>query len=579
MPDNIIILRQPGLVPVARSDAHSALPEELLRLPSTDVEADMQSLTERLRSPEWQSHDPYLRAKASEVLDAARQLSGKSEVHYFGIAEIPHVIGLGAYLGDELPVVLYEYDRDASLWRTGGELSEDVEVVGLPEGPPVPVSGSASIRIEVSSRVADDLVRSTIGTDLLADVRISVPEPTVGRVKGSRIAEFVRQETRRVLGRLQNSFPMLREIHLFVAAPNSVCFGVGQAIKPRNTAPCWTYQFRVVEGVPQYRRALCIRHDPIVAPAPLNDDQLFAARVVRTKIAPQALQQVRELANALNVEQPWSQALNLPRVQIENPFPELPVLAKLIGTEIVAANVETAEFAFVAGEWHLGDRLLWSWSQQFSNNEADIARALRLFFTHEYLHIYQGVHGSRARLVGQFANCLEYVDYVADYYALLHEAHWSRSASGTVEKRIALADLIDFMLRAIWAFDHGTGVEWQMRRLRRYLNWYWQLGIIERGPSEVEAMRVLARVPRIEFAGLDQYVRDQWRLVTDLERSRSRPALELAVITDRGLLKRLPSSTTLPLGDLVDRFLQHDHSEIGTFFRAVHEHVDEFHGL
>ena len=67
---------------------------------------------------------------------------------------------------------------------------------------------------------------------------------------------------------------------------------------------------------------------------------------------------------------------------------------------------------------------------------------------------------------------------------MLHQLDWTRRherhrAATDDDKKRFLAEQIDFAIRSFWAFDEAAGNEWQMRRVRRYLNWYWRLVQVE----------------------------------------------------------------------------------------------------
>ena len=47
--------------------------------------------------------------------------------------------------------------------------------------------------------------------------------------------------------------------------------------------------------------------------------------------------------------------------------------------------------------------------------------------------------------------------------------------------RTFLADQIELAIKGFWAFDTELENEWQVRRIRRYLNWYWRFVQLEHG--------------------------------------------------------------------------------------------------
>lgn len=559
-PSGIVLLRQPGLRDASEAAARASLSPHLLRLPVVNVEADMRPFAGEVQIDQWQSQDAFLRRMAAEVLANAGKMGGTPFIHYFGLAEVPHAVGLGAYVGDEVPVTLYEYNRESAVWETGGPEPEGLSTEGLPEGPPMSIAGVAIIRVEISARVADEEVHEAAGRDVLADVRIAIPEPQVGLVRGSAMAERVRVEVRRAFSILHNHFPKLRQIHLFVAAPTTVCFAVGQAIKPRNSVACRTYRFRTSDGRTRQQPAILIRHDALVEPSPLSaEDRALAARMRVERVAP-ALEQVQVWAAATKEWARWFQGMKHPEMSRVAPFPTLPPLGRVVRGDTISPE-DAREFRLAGKKWFIGDRLLVSWNREFGSDPASFDRVLRIFFAHEYLHRFQGVSGSLATGIGRFGLCLEHVDYVADCYALLHEATFGPEVAD-------LSNLVDVMLRSLWAFDADASPEWQVRRLRRYLNWYWRFAVIEKSPQS--QVSVLAASPHIEIAGLDQYLIGARHMV-NLDSSRSGNELELAVVLADGQLVRIQASPSLRLAEMLTAFMDHDHETLKSMFRAVVE--------
>jgi hypothetical protein len=166
------------------------------------------------------------------------------------------------------------------------------------------------------------------------------------------------------------------------------------------------------------------------------------------------------------------------------PFPALPPLWEVVDPR---DTVDLAPFDGDGGyghdkdahSWRLGDRLLLALSST-AGDDATLQRLIQLFLFHEYLHEHNALTKYTAQDVGSYPNSLEHIDYAADLYALLHQLGWAMindaQVVATDETQCRyLADQIDLILRSFWAFDQPfPRDEWQVRRLRRYLNWYWR---------------------------------------------------------------------------------------------------------
>ena len=134
-----------------------------------------------------------------------------------------------------------------------------------------------------------------------------------------------------------------------------------------------------------------------------------------------------------------------------------------------------------------------------------------------------------------------------------------------------LADQIDLILRSFWAFDPNPPVlEWQVRRLRRYMNWYWRSVQIRRARTIVQAIRLFRRQPHVELAGLHQFARGR-RVLVRLDRFDDSTQLELAIVLETDQLLRIQESPNASLSSLLEAFAQGKHSDIRTFFATVFE--------
>jgi hypothetical protein len=235
------------------------------------------------------------------------------------------------------------------------------------------------------------------------------------------------------------------------------------------------------------------------------------------------------------------------------------------------------------GLWRLGDYLLVGLNNASEAQPSVLSSIIRLFLFHEYLHDYHSLSKYTAREVGKFANSLEYIDYTADLYAVLHQLDWLCQSNGALAAdhprlQAELAQQLDLVIRSFWAFEpSGPVSEWQIRRIRRYLNWYWRQIQVARAPDLGMALRVLARPPKVELAGLRQVARGR-RVVAFLDRLDPTTQLELAIVTEDERLFRVSESPNTSLTALIAAFRAGDHSAIKDFFRSTFEFCNQFGG-
>jgi hypothetical protein len=153
--------------------------------------------------------------------------------------------------------------------------------------------------------------------------------------------------------------------------------------------------------------------------------------------------------------------------------------------------------------WQASDELVLAFADKFSDQLAR-RRAIRMFLLHESLHErWHCLTGATSARIGRFAKVLEAVDYQADVWGMLHEYAFS-VAEGAIERpREHWIAMLHTAIETFWAFDAGDAPmrEIEVRRMNRYLNWYWQLLRIERCDDIAAICRTIATRPEIEISG------------------------------------------------------------------------------
>jgi len=558
-----------------------------------DFEVDTRPFSTQVAQGDWGGQAAFLAEKSSEIHEKVTSL-GDAEIHYFGLAEVPHVIALGAFIGDEVPVQIHDFDRDRTSWawpETKQTLS--ARIVGLPTGSVVPAPGSVVLRVALSFPISDKDVQEVAGIDHLADITITLAEgldPAICKVRSSADLQEVRLKIRDALAAIRTRFPNLDTLLVFVAAPVSVCFALGQELKPRNSPPIQTYRYRKVEGQPAYTPAIELSSDlEARVEAPLTTEDLETVRLVR-ELWSGALADVEHYASTKSVAPgmpipKWYEPLDhIPEVLDVRPYPPLPLLSALVpaGARVDPTSFPVEyEFATPENIWRLNDRLLLGLHDSTGRNADDSRRLIRVFLFHEYLHAYHSLTAYRALGIGAFPNCLEHADYAADAYAVIHQVDMETSA-GAIEsdekKRAFLVEQLERVVLSFWAFESQPPVrEWQVRRFRRYLNWYWRLTQVRHAPDLKNALRLLAHAPHVEIAGLHQFARGQ-RVYCRIDRMDTRTRPELALILENEKILRVPDSTTSNLNQLLIAFQQRQHDAIVRFFKGVYERAQELGG-
>jgi hypothetical protein len=586
MSDVLLVLHS-GLRSIDESEAIKELPSQLLHAPRKLIRVDTGAFKEHVDVGDWSGQGQYLREMAANVQRAADGLSDP-QIHYFGLAEVPHVLAFGAAYGTERRMIVHEYDRDAQGWQwPATSPSVGVAVDNVPQGPPISAKGHAVLRICVSAEIHDHDVQAVV-EDPLADVTVRLDGTlAVGRIRHAEDVERIRTAFREALASILQARSGVEVLHLFVAAPVSVSFAIGQELVPRNGPPIQTYRYRKSQSGPSLAPAILISNEVDSESAvSLTESDIAVATQIRSQRWPAVLEQVHEFAgelgrSPLDIQTPWYSVLE-PAADLAKaaPFASLPCLSFLIhDRDGVAPEPYHLDYGHDSTRhvWLLGDRLLANLAKAGDSDDEAVASIIRMFLFHEYVHVHHSLTKYMAVNVGKFPNALERVDYSADTYAIFHELNYRlrrRRGIQPDEMINALRDQLDQVLRSFWAFEGSTPhKEMQTRRLRRYLNWYWRHAQLERAKSIIEAVCLFARSPAVELAGLRMRTDGERRVFSRFVQIPGR-RLELAILSEDERIVRVGDGDASPMEDLVSAFQRGDHGALKQWFRPVFELVE-----
>lgn len=585
----LLVRHHAPLRTVGEAESLGVLSVDELALPRRDIVVDTRPFHEDVEGGHWGTSHAYIRQTAGDIR-AAADATETVRVLYFSMAEVPHVLALGAYVGDERHVQVHDYDRDTDTWAWPEERQTlGIEVEGLP-GERVAQSGPVVVRIEVSYPISDADLDAVVSRERLADVRIRPAggrDPAPGIVRSTEDVQVVRLAFRETLAAILEARPATEIIHLFVAAPVSVCFVIGQELRLRNGRNVQTYRYRRVDGEKAYRPAVLLTVGGLrEVEAPLTPEEVALAASLRG-VWQRALDEVIRYSVARREEmqgiaQHWYDYLE-PRAPIREvaPFPGLRPIWEMVDERDSVSEAPRAEdYAFDKDDrvWRLSDRLLLSMFHGSGGDGERLRELIRLFLFHEYLHDWQDLTKYTAEDVGSFANCLERIDYLADTYGILHQLDFTarRDPSRVPDERAMkdfIREQIDHALQSFWAFEPSPPhFEWQERRLRRYLNWFWRRVQVREAPNLQNALRTLAQQPVVEVAGL-QYRTGRGRIFVVLNEARTGDVLEIGLVLEDGRFFRRGSSTDLSIQEAMEAFGRQDHEALGRFFNSLFEHV------
>ncbi|MCY3673715.1 MAG: SAVED domain-containing protein [Paracoccaceae bacterium] len=161
------------------------------------------------------------------------------KIIYGGLMAVPFTFLTGILIDDENDLIqVFDWDRHAKKWRelNGSDDQERFDITGLED-----VSGKeeAILVVSASYKVDFETVKATLGT--LPVVHMELPNGgTNCHWSKNKQTELCRSFTD-TLVKLKSLG--LKNLHLFVAAPNSLCFNLGRHYDNRNFPHAKIYQY------------------------------------------------------------------------------------------------------------------------------------------------------------------------------------------------------------------------------------------------------------------------------------------------------------------------------------------------
>jgi hypothetical protein len=517
---------------------------------------------------DWTLAEQAVRAEFDVKLREELDRDAAATLHYFGAAPIPAAMLLGFLVGSWARVVphLRHHDSRDWLWpsRSDGERPPKLRERHGPSGAPVLADGDVVVRVATSLAVDLQSTRDVVPKPL-AEFEIALEELGLDALASADEVEMVSREFRALLDAIAQTYPNATTIHVFAAVPVGLAFRMGTLVSPTMHATVQTYYFDR-KASPQQIAAIPLQ-TPRPTRAPITDDAREAAAEMRqlwaselTRIASYA-GLMRERAQREGLTD-WLDFVLPASADAETSYGGRWLeLTPLHETVLANSTVDTAvsqvasDFDYRTGSrtWVFDDGLLSALAKRLTES-ADRARAGRMLLFHEGVHLAaQTVTRHTSNMVGRFPKVLEAIDYSADVWAMLNEYAMARHLleADAHDARQFMLRLIGTATETFWAFDAGAGPlrEIQVRRMNRYLLWYWQQLRIEHAVEVNQVFPILAEQPVLELAGPRLRTRGErvWysldaREVTNLEicvlhksalhRHATGPASDLSLVLD-----------------------------------------------
>lgn len=560
-PKGIILVLQNGFSKISVDECISALPEDWKQLDREKIEVNYSEVLDPSKFYDYNFGQFALEHRRKFANEIKPLIDKKSDyvIAYFGLAPIPLSMDFGQLFHNYRNLKVYQLHHVTKKWYLNGTESpkeNSIKITGLPEKDQKGIS-HALIRLSISHYVNPEETLEVMQNAAEVDIQLDKPNEDVidSEEKMIEISEAVKS----ALDELSANRSELQEIHLFASIPNGLSFLIGTKISPTIHPYIQTYQYSRVEN-PKYKKALLVKSE-IQIERKLTEEDKKNASALRALGDKELKERVNKFCTQNKLDskgRSWLLGI-IPEIKSSSMseafWSELPPISEttLCSDSIyLGADVIENGFRWRKDQWHIDDNFFVALRNRLQTEE-DIKKALRLFLFHEALHYAKhDLTDITSVNIGSFPKVLEIADYQADVYAILNEFGFERKMNGEV------ANVKEFFLRTIsvaletmWSFDDAGRPlsQIQIRRLNRYLNWYWQCARIEKsGNSLDEIIQILEEKPVIELNGLETKEEDN-RFYFNLEKRTSAP-LELGVFTKNKVI-RAGSATNMLIENLI----------------------------
>lgn len=580
MSSGVLLLLHPIITPIDEREAIAALPPSLREAPRRIVtvkpfEVDL----EAIESLDWQDARARQERAFRELVAPVRAANPDFRIHYFGMAPIPLAMHLGYLAGDLARMEAYLLHHVRRDWRFAPEGAPAPAL--LPEKP-LPQSlaeGDVVVRVSVSHRV-DPMDTRAVVPRPLCEIDLGLAHPGEDALERPEHIDAVVKQFDDAIDAIHRSLPNAERIHVFASVPVGLAFRLGARPNPTIHAPVVTYQF-IARRSPRHERALILQRGQGASPVLTGEDRVNA-NALRGRAA-RELELIRRFgaSHRRDAGAWWDHPLP-ERVDPPAFSGRWRSLAPLHETCLMHTRLDEAApgpidgFQLKDDQWQFTDELLAILCRRLTSPAAQ-ERAMRMFLFHE------GVHQTTHRLTREtshemrpFPRVLEELDYQGDVWAMVHEygfSRWDSRAPAPGEARSAFGELIATAIETYWAFDDRgvTRDRFEIRRINRYLIWYWQALRISRASSLAEVLRILAERPLIEIAGPRTRL-DDGRVVYLLD-DRDLEHPELAVLSDDNRIHRFGHSPGSRVREVLDGFRARRSDSIASALKSIFDQV------
>lgn len=566
-----IILKHPVHADIPDEECIAAIPENFKTGDALIIEIKPIQIPLGQEVDEWDQIALDQRKYFSETVKPLIDQHPDKPIFYFGFAPIPLIIHLGSLLGSWRQIFpMFRHHRDRKwYYEFTSENPQKLITIGLPEDENLS-NRDVSLNISLSGKVNADAVKNIVGESLMKIIALEVEKPGYDILSTQSDILLFADEVNKIFARISEKYPKVQVVHLFAGITIEAAFILGTKIQPNIYPKIQTYQHKST-AANLYQPAILL-NEPEQAKVVFSEEESNMAGDLRKQWNTILTRDVRKYINSLK-EKATGQWYNyLDTAANWNAFsvPYWNHLETLVDNKLLPNDTINLSNTVVADgfdydqtkyEWSIDTGFFIAVKRRLLDNK-EIERAGRLFLLHESLHYScNGINKQVADDIGSFPKVVESADYQADIYALLHEYAYSKLPGGDYEDKNAkewFINTIKIMTETMWSFDdQGVPIkEMQVRRMNRYLIWYWQAIRIKYSSGLADIIDILSEKPVIEFSGLRIKASNQ-RVFYNLT-AMSKDVCELGVYANGKVTRATPANYK----DLIEGFRERNGAKI-----------------
>lgn len=515
MKKELLIITHEVFEPISKESIRAVLSEEELKFEPIYLSLDT------VKVPYGQTKDFHWRSamaeqrkwfedeETQEKINHAKSVG--NPILYFGKAPIPLAVHLGYLFNSWSAVRIYLWHPDKKDWSWPSKDSKEITISPFLERK-ITATGSIAIRLRTSFPIEEANTLKVI-SDPLDSIDFYANELGRDIIGSHETIDFYGTEFRKVLDHYITSFfPNVEAIHLFAAIPVGLAFRIGQCISNNFNPKVFVYEYFRNEPIPYLETFYVQEKTTVDLTLTEEEEEVIQGwkESINNKLQA-SNSELRKFIRNLNKEDEasnWLEQIKLNDRNFANDYwRNLTKITEtgLEGSKVLTESYQEANAPFYKnGEWIFPDLFLKGLMDRLGKKPGKkefTYKAAYLYFFAEMAHyVTHKISKDNTLQLARYPQILAEADYQADVFALLH-LYTMENPEASETKQLFM-DMIDALTETMWAVDTlEEQDEIEVRRLNRYLTWYYQRAQIESDKCKTlkDIFKILSRKPLIEL--------------------------------------------------------------------------------